>query len=174
MAAALVALTAGLGRADAVARDPLRGHWDTGKLAMRDVRAAVIAAGYTNAEFDGFLRRIGRRNATAWETNLVFYRVVRENDAPYVKITGWDPTRSSMPRDGDHGPYRLLAGGRVAITSADPDENHYRDTYAYRVVGRTLSLRPVSHADPTRTKAVLRLEKILLYVVAAAPFRRTS
>jgi hypothetical protein len=156
------------------AADPLKGQWDTGKIAMSRVRAAVKAAGYSNADFDGFLKVIGQRTAKSWETNLVFYRVVREGDAPYVKVTGWDPTKSAMPRDGDHGPYKLLSNHRVLITSADPQTNHDRDTYSFRVSGSTLTLRALTHVDPTVSKAEQRLEKILLYVIAAAPFTRTK
>jgi hypothetical protein len=58
------------------------------------------------------------------------------------------------------------------ITSADPDVNHYRDTYAHRVQGKTLTVRAWSHTDPTETPAEQRLGKILLIFNAAAPLTK--
>ena len=74
------------------AADPLVGNWDTGPCSSKD---------YGGSKF---------------EFNVRFYD---EGGVPYVVMTGWDPTKGTMPQDGDHGPYKLLANNRLAIASID-------------------------------------------------------
>ena len=78
---------------------------------------------------------------------------------------------TATPVDGEHTRYRLLPNHRLAITSVDKFRR-YREVYSYRIVGRKLKLRVVSRTDPTKTRADLRLDKRIMYVMAAAPLRK--
>ena len=76
-----------------------------------------------------------------WETRVRFYE---ESSTPFVTISGWDPTEGG-PGDGDHGPYRVLGGGQLAIASAD--EPQLFTTYAYSLSDGELTLTWL-HNDP--------------------------
>jgi hypothetical protein len=150
--------------------DPLLGTWDTGPFPIARVRAAAVGAGYTKAEVARFFNDVGMGSAKTVEVRLRFYRY---RGLPYVEGTGWDPTKGK-PSGGDHGPYKLLANNRLAITSADPKIHKYRQVYTWRVSGQTLTLRVVGSTDPNLTPARLRLESVSLYFQAAAPFKKTK
>ena len=53
-------------------------------------------------------------------------------------MVAWDPTKGTVPADGDHGPYRLLPGGEIAIASADQPE--FLTVYRYELAGDALTL----------------------------------
>jgi hypothetical protein len=81
-------------------------------------------------------------NGMKWEVNVTFYD---EGGAPFVVLTGWDPTKGSMLHDGDHGPYKLLANNRIAFLSADAPV--LTTVYSYKLAGDKLSLTWI-HNDP--------------------------
>ena len=93
------------------AADPLVGNWDTGPYSSKD---------YGGSKF---------------EFNVRFYD---EGGVPYVVMTGWDPTKGTMPQDGDHGPYKLLANNRLAIASID--DPSIATIYSYKLSGDELIL----------------------------------
>lgn len=150
------------------ARDPLLGTWDTGRISFDRVTAALRAAGYNEQEISFFQRQFGLRSASSWRFDVTF---LRQRGLPTLVRMGWDPAITATPIDGEHGRYRLLANHRLAITSVDKFRR-YREVYSYRIVGRKLKLRVVSRTDPTKSKADLRLDKRLMYVMAAAPLRK--
>jgi hypothetical protein len=156
---------------DAPARleDPLRGTWDTGRVSMDRVRRVMASHGYTGGEVDQFWRRFSLQRAASWQFNFRFYR---KRGVPYVTKTGWNPDRGGQPLNGDSGPYHLLPKQRLSITDAKSSLHQYREVFAYRIVGRTLTLRVVSETDPTLTKKELRLDMLFMYAGAAAPLRR--
>jgi hypothetical protein len=174
--ALLVVLARGVGEGGATpswdlgahTRDPLLGTWDTGRISFDRVTKALTAAGYNEQEISFFQRQYGLRGATSWRFDLTFYR---NRGLPTLVRMGWDPTRTATPIDGEHTRYRLLPNHRLAITSVDTFRR-YREVYSYRIVGRKLKLRVVSRTDPSKTKADLRLDKRVMYVMAAAPLRR--
>ena len=150
---------------------PLAGTWDTGPIPTGQVRAAIIAGGYTTAEADDFLRGLGWSKASHLEFNLNFYT---EGGVPFVVQTGWNPDAGPMPTDGDHGPYELLAGNEVAITSADPSINKYREVFSYSIAGDRLTLHVVGETNPDLTPEELRLDERLLLAMAAAPLMKND
>jgi hypothetical protein len=152
-------------------RDPLLGSWDTGRIRFDRVIATLSRAGYSDPEIRVFLRQFGLGGAVYWRFDVTFYRDRR--GAPSLIRMGWDPTLVATPVDGEHGHYRVLAGRRVAITSADRFRR-YREIFSYSIKGKTLKFRVVAKTDPTLTKDQLRLQKGLMYVMSAAPFKKIS
>jgi hypothetical protein len=152
------------------AGDPLLGTWDTGRISFDRVTAALRAADYNEQEISFFQRQYGLRSASSWRFDLTFYR---QRGLPTLVRMGWDPMIAATPVDGEHTRYRLLPNHRLAITSVDKFRR-YREVYSYRIVGRKLKLRVVSRTDPTKTKADLRLDKRVMYVMAAAPLRKVG
>jgi len=150
------------------ARDPLLGTWDTGRISFDLVTKALAAAGYNEQEISFFQRQYGLRSAASWRFDLTFFR---QRGLPTLVRMGWDPAITATPVDGEHTRYRLLPSHRLAITSVDKFRR-YREVYSYRIVGRKLKLRVVSRTDPTKTRADLRLDKRIMYVMAAAPLRK--
>ncbi len=150
-------------------RDPLLGTWDTGLVSFDRVRAAMTAAGYTEPEIRFFLRDNGLRAATTWRLDLTF---TREHGVPTVIRTGWDPALSATPIDGEHARYRLLPRRRIAITSADPKFQKWRELYSYRITGKRLRVKVIGETDPTLTKDELRLDRRGMYAMAAAPLKK--
>jgi hypothetical protein len=102
-----------------LAADPLFGEWDTGP--------------YSTDEYAGH---------TKWEVHVSFYE---EGGVPFVLMTGWDPTNGPMPDGGDHGPYKLLPNGQIAIASADQPQ--FSTVYSYQLDGNELILSWL-HNDP--------------------------
>jgi hypothetical protein len=151
--------------------DPLQGTWDTGRIPFDRVKASLSAGGYNDEEIFFFLRQFGLSDAISWRFDLTFYR---DHGVPTVIRTGWDPTRGATPTDGEHARYRLLANNRVAITSVDHRLHKWREVFSYRIEGKKVRLRVVGTSDPTETKAELRLDKRLMYVMTAAPLRKVG
>jgi hypothetical protein len=149
--------------------DHLLGTWDTGRISFDRIRASLAAAGYTDPEIWFFMREFGLRGAASWRFDLTFYR---QDGVGSVIRTGWDPEASAMPADGEHARYRLLPRHRIAIMSTDPKFHRWREVYSYRVTGRRLRFRVVGETDPTQTRAELRLDKLGMYVMAAAPLKK--
>jgi hypothetical protein len=149
--------------------DPLRGTWDTGRIRFDRVRASLAGGGYTEREIFFFLRQFGYSSAVGWRFDLTFSR---NHGVATVIRTGWDPTRTATPIDGEHGRYQLLPNHRVAITSADRRFHKWREVFSYRISGKTIRLRVVGKTDPTRTKTELRLDKCVMYVMTAAPLKK--
>jgi hypothetical protein len=150
------------------ARDPLLGTWDTGRISFDRVTKALAAAGYNEQEISFFQRQYGLRSATSWRFDLTFFR---QRGLPTLVRMGWDPAIAATPVDGEHTRYRLLPNRRLEITSVDKFRR-YREVYSYRIVGRKLKLRVVGRTDPTKTRADLRLDKRIMYTMAAAPLRK--
>jgi hypothetical protein len=148
--------------------DPLLGTWDTGRISFDRVTAALRAAGYNEQEISFFQRQYGLKGATSWRFDLTFFR---QRGLPTLVRMGWDPTRTATPIDGEHVRYTLLPKHRIAIRSVDKFRT-YREVYSYGISGRKLKLRVVSRTDPTKTKYDLRLDKRVMYVMAAAPLRK--
>ena len=173
----LVVLAAGAGKLSAgppwdvgaQLNDPLRGTWDTGRIRFDRVRASLAGGGYSEREIFVFLRQIGYSSAVGWRFDLSFFR---NHGVATVIRTGWDPTRTATPIDGEHGRYQLLPNRRLAITSVDPRFHKWREVFSYRITGKTIRLRVVSKTDQTRTKAEVRLDKCVMYLMAAAPLKK--
>jgi hypothetical protein len=153
------------------AADPLLGTWDTGRISFDRVRASLDHAGYTEPEIRYFLRDLGIRSAASWRLDLTFYR--QRGVAALIR-TGWSPEQTATPVDGEHGRYRLLSRHRLAITSADPKFNRWRELYSYKITGKTLRLRVIGETDPTLDKADLRLDMRKMYVMAAAALKKIA
>lgn len=111
---------------------PLAGEWDTGPYPANQLRAAIIAAGYSEAEAHEVVG-----DSTQNEFNLTFYT---ENGVPFVSATGWDPTKGTKPLESDHGPYLLLPGDRLKITCDVCDIDQTYQLYSYRLQGNVLTL----------------------------------
>jgi hypothetical protein len=150
------------------ASDPLLGTWDTGRISFDRVTRALSAAGYNEQEISFFQRQYGLRSASSWRFDLTFYR---KRGLPTLVRMGWDPAITATPVDGEHNRYRLLPNHRLALTSVDKFRR-YREVYSYSISGRRLKLRVVSRTDPTKSRADLRLDKRIMYVMAAAPLRK--
>ena len=162
----VVALT--LASASTAAPDPLRGEWDTGRLSLAVARDAALRAGYTEAEFRRFIRLVCQTDPKAWEMSLRFYR----RNRPSVEVTLWDPTQRKTTSASDHGPYAFLPNNRVVFSSSDPQRSPWREYFTWRVSGSRLTLKAVAETDPTLTKERLRLDELVIYVIAAAPYVR--
>ncbi len=123
--------------------DPLVGDWDTGPYPFRQVRAAIIAAGVTNEDLNGFVRNVGMTDGARWEFHLTFYQ---EGGVPYVVATGWNPDKGGIPGGGDHGPYKLLPNHRIQFLFDNA-------LMSYRLSGDRLTLRFIRINDPSLTPA---------------------
>ena len=93
---------------------------------------------------------------------------------PFIIDRYWDPTTGPKPIDDAHGPYELLPKHRIAVTSADPDINKYREVYSYRVDGDRLTMHVVGLTDPSITAKQLRLYRQFLAAETAVPLKRVG
>jgi hypothetical protein len=148
--------------------DALVGTWNSGPVAMVRIRSRLLDAGYDAREIRDFLRFFDLEEATALESELSFYREVGE---PFWAHRFWDAA-VERPDDADHGPYEVIRGDRVVLTSADPEVNKYRYVFSYRVRGDELQLRVVSLENPGITPAQFRREGPLFHALAAARLQR--
>jgi hypothetical protein len=146
--------------------DPLLGTWDTGPFPTNRLRAGLRARGFTRAEVNGFFKNLGLGKVQ--EFNLVFYS---ENGVPFQLQTGWDPTRKSMPSDGDHGPYKLLGNHRFTVSGVDPPTDRIHTTYSYTVNGSRLKLRLVKLVEPFPA-AQRRLDRMFPIATALLPYKK--
>jgi hypothetical protein len=146
---------------------PLQGEWDTGPYPSRRVRAAIIADGFTNA---AAIEPSGGGGAR-FEFRLVFYE---ESGVPFVRAAGWDPNKYPDPPDADHGPYRLLAFGRIAITCdvCDLATQFMLFSYELSESENTLTLRYIRSVDPDRSAKELHDDAPFLIAWTAAPFHK--
>ncbi len=144
--------------------NPLVGDWDTGPYPFGQVRAAIIAAGVTNEDLNGFVREIGMTDGTRWEVHLTFYD---EGGVPYVEVTAWNPDEGGIPADGDHGPYKLLPNHRIQFLF---DHN----LWSYRLSGDRLTLRSIRNNDPSFTPAQRRHDTPFGIAWTAAPLTRVT
>jgi hypothetical protein len=142
----------------------LEGTWDTGKYPDEQVRDAIVAAGYTDAETDEVVG-----DAKAWEFRMTFYE---EDGVPFVAASGWDPTTSSAPSDADHGPYEVLPGSKLKITCdvCDIDTNY--QLFSYRLDGDTLALDFIRFVNPEKSAYDRRWSTAYGVSWEAAPFHR--
>jgi len=168
--ARLAVRSAGAQASAARAGVPLAGTWDSGPFPIARVRAAALAAGYPAALITRFFREVGFGSAKTVEFNAHFYR---QDGHALVRRTGWDPTKGSMPSDGDWGPYQLLPHGRMVITTSDPG-NTIRDFYTYRVHGSTLVVHAIREENPSFTLTKLRLDSVHLFFFSASPLKKIS
>ena len=155
--------------AGAKAADPLSGTWRTAPVPMSRIRAAILAAHFTNADVDAFLSRLHFTHAKSLQFNDHFF--VYRGKTPKVEQKFWDSSKP-VPCCGDQGPYKLLSNGRVAITSDDPAVNKYRYVFSYRVRGKTLTLGFLSGTNPSLSKEELRFDKVVMVATTAAPYAR--
>jgi len=153
----------------AKAADPLSGTWRTAPVPMSRIRAAILAAHFTNADVNAFLTRLHFTNAKSLQFSDHFF--VYGGKTPKVEQKFWDSSKPA-PCCGDQGPYELLSNRRVAITSDDPAVNKYRYVFSYRVQGKTLTLRFLSGTNPSLSKKELRFDKVVMVATAAAPYVR--
>ena len=149
--------------------DPLSGTWRTAPVPMSRIRAAILAAHFTNADVDAFLSRLHFTHAKSLQFNDHFF--VYRGKTPKVEQKFWDSSKH-VPCCGDQGPYKLLSNGRVAITSDDPAVNKYRYVFSYRVRGKTLTLGFLSGTNPSLSKEELRFDKVVMVATTAAPYAR--
>lgn len=154
--------------AHAHAADPLVGSWDTGPVPTARLRRVLHAKGYTTPEIAKFYRtlQIGRVE----EINLIFYR---DRGRPYQIQRGWNPTESTKPSDGDHGPYRFLSKHRFVVSGVDPPTNRIHYTYSYRVHSGQLKLRFLSLREPFPKRRV-RLDRMFGLFTALFTYKRIS
>jgi hypothetical protein len=118
------------------ASDPLLGTWDTGPIPVQKLRAALLSAGYTNANVTKMFHELGI--VKAQEFRLRFYR---QGGAPFQLGNGWDPSQQRPgPNDGDHGPYKLLPNHRFVVSGVDPPTDKNRAVFSYSVTGKILRL----------------------------------
>ncbi len=120
--------------------NPFVGEWDTGPYPFRQVRAAIIAAGVTDEDLNGFVRGVGMTDAARWEFHLTFWD---EGGVPYVRATGWNPDEGDLG-GGDQGPYKLLPNHRIQFLGA---------LMSYHLSGDRLTLRFIRINDPSLTPA---------------------
>jgi hypothetical protein len=119
---------------------PVEGGWDTGPYPAEQARAAIIAAGHSEASADEAVG--GKRR---FECTFVFYE---EGGVPYVSTACWDPSKISMPTDSDHGPYQLLPNDRLKITCDVCEIDTEYNLFSYELGARTLTLLFIRTVDP--------------------------
>jgi hypothetical protein len=153
--------------ASAATSDPLVGSWDTGPIPKRKLRAALNAAGYTDAQVTGFFEQFGITNA--YEFKIVFYR---ENGVPFSYKKGWDPSAGDEPNDADHGPYTLLRNHRFETRGVDPPTDQFREVYSYRVTRSRLTLGFISLTEPGISEADQATDTMMSRLRAARPYKR--
>lgn len=144
--------------------DPFLGEWDTGPYPVGQVRAALIAAGVTDEDLNGFMRSVGMTDAVRWEFHLSFYQ---EGGMPYVAASGWNPDEGESLGGGDHGPYKLLPNHRIQFLF---DYN----LMSYRLSGDRLTLRFIRSNDPSFTPAQRRHDSPYGISWTAAPLTRVT
>jgi hypothetical protein len=142
--------------------NPFLGEWDTGPYPFRQVRAAIIAAGVTDEDLNGFVRGVGMTDAARWEFHLSFFQ---EGGVPYVEATGWNPDEGEPLGGGDRGPYKLLPNHRIQFLF---DYN----LMSYRLSGDRLTLRFIRNNDPSLTPAQRRHDTPFGIAWTAAPLTR--
>jgi hypothetical protein len=76
--------------------DPLVGEWDSGRVPMSKITAAVVT-GDADADVDQLLRFIDLAGAKSLEFDRQFYR---EGDLPFLMDRVWDPTAGPKPNGG--------------------------------------------------------------------------
>lgn len=171
VAALFVAAALSSGSLSALHADPLQGTWETSAVPVRTLRATLVRSGYSAAQITSFLKFFGMKNA--WRNRLVFYH---EGSAPFMAMSGWDPTKRSGPAEPDHGPYRLLSNHRFVARGVDPPTDQTRQLFSYSVTPKSLNLRFVSLKEPYPqfSKVDLFRDTMLMRIVAAFPYHRVS
>ena len=164
VAAALFVGTAGA--ASHAAKDPLRGKWDSATITITRIRALLLGVGYSPNEIDDYVKLSGRNSPLlkTFQWHLVFYR---SNGRPFVLVWGQETKANYWNAHYDPRRYTLLPNHRVAFTWAKS-----RWVFSYRVNGKTLSLREVTSTDPSKPAAQVRLDRELLFEIAAMPFHK--
>jgi hypothetical protein len=148
--------------------DPLFGTWVTAQVRMTTVRHVLLAAHFTQADVNEYQRELGFTNAKNLRFGFTFHR---QGSTKYALQRFWDAS-NSPPSGGDDGPYKLLAGQRVAISSAHPEARPWREVFAYRVQGNRLTLRFISATNPKETAKELRFDRVVMTAATAAPYAR--
>ena len=90
-----------------------------------------------------------------------------QGSSRYALQKFWDASKRP-PSEGDDGPYKLLAGQKVAIASAHPEDRPWREVFSYRVAGRQLKLHFLSATNPKETAKELRFDKVVQTAAASA------
>jgi hypothetical protein len=145
--------------------NPFDGDWDTGPYPVGQIRAAIIAAGVTDEDLNGFMRAVGMTDAARWEFRLSFYQ---EGGVPYVEATGWNPDEGEpFGGSGDHGPYKLLPNHRIQFLFD-------YSLMSYRLSGDRLTLRFIRSNDPSFTPAQRRHDAPFVISWTAAPLIRVT
>lgn len=150
----------------AAVKDPLRGNWDGAPYTVTRLRNLLLGVGYSPNEITKYITASGRDSPLLknFRFHLVFYR---SNGRPFVNVWGQDSSYNQWNAHYDPRRYTLLANHRVAFTW-----EKQRWVFAYRVKGKTLSLKVVTSTDLSKPKAEVRLDRALLYEIASSPFHK--
>ncbi len=132
----------------AALRNAVTGVWQSSSRPSRQVRVAIKAAGFTDADAN---RALG--NAAQWQAQIFFSF---HGNGPVVITKTWDPSNPGVSlRIDDPIPYKLLPRDRLLLSPvASPTEL----MFSYRIVGDRLTLHyQGASPHPLRNGAAARI-----------------
>jgi hypothetical protein len=156
--------------------DPLVGTWDTAAIPLAKVRAAFTAHGYTREQSDKFFKSQAflHHLKRSVKCEMRFYR--EPGGTALQIVVFWDPTTGPKPSyaGADHGPYALLAGGRVTTRGIDPPTDTWITTYGYTVTSTQLKLRFIKFVQPGESETQRVAYQKLFIMYAVAPYTKVG